>query len=449
MRKIGETYSLCPYCLRVINAEKILEEDNIYLVKKCVEHGEFRVLIWRGYRSYIERFKFNIGKRKPKPITGLNNGCPLDCGLCPQHKQKTCVTVLEVTSKCNLNCPICFASANEFGVFHPNLEDVWGMYRVIIENTEKPYVVQISGGEPTVRKDLPEIVAMGKEAGIDYIELNTNGILLAKDLEFLKSLKESGLDALYFSFDGLTPDVYVKRCGVDLLNLKLRVLENCRKVGLSVILVPVIDRNINYHQVGDIINFAKKWIPTVVGVHFQPVSYFGRINRKPENNNRVTIPDILKAIEEQTGGELREENFTPTSCTNIHCDARCFSILDVNNKLLPLTHESLGISGDIVDIAEATRRCLCDLWRMPIGNLCSSNATPGSWEEFIELAKTRYLTVSIMAFQDAWTIETDRLEECCIHVVTSTGKLIPFCIFNISSTNGYTLYRHRELNYLK
>ncbi|MEM2511386.1 MAG: radical SAM protein [Candidatus Methanomethylicia archaeon] len=447
MEKIGETRSLCPFCLKVVDAEKIVDGDDVYLLKKCMEHGEFKVLIWRGYKSYMERFKFNIRKRKPKSITRLDKGCPLDCGLCPHHKQKTCVTVLEVTSRCNLRCPICFASAGDFGSFHPDLEDIWRMYRLIIENTDKPYVVQISGGEPTVRKDLPEIVSMGKEMGIDYIELNTNGILLAKDLDFLKSLKESGLDALYFSFDGLTSDVYVRRCGIDLLDLKMRVLENCRKIDLSVILVPVIDRDINYHQIGDIISFAKKWVPTVVGVHFQPVAYFGRIGKSPENRDRITIPDILEAIEKQTRGELKEENFTPTSCTNIHCDARSFSILDANNRLLPLTHKDLGVSGNIVDIAEVIRKCICDLWRMPIGNLCS-NSTPGSWEEFIELAKTRYLTVSAMAFQDAWTVETDRLEECCIHVVTPTGKLIPFCAFNVSSINGQTLYRHKELNYL-
>jgi len=449
MMKVGETYSLCPYCLRVVIAEKVVEGDDVYLLKRCPEHGQFKVVIWRGFESYMKKFKFNVGRRRPKPMVRASNGCPLDCGLCAQHRQKTCVAVLEVTSKCNLNCPICFASANEFGVFHPSLEDIWGMYRTLIENSERPYVVQISGGEPTVRSDLPEIIAMGKEMGIDYIELNTNGVVLAKDIEFLRSLKESGLDALYFSFDGLTPDVYIKRCGADLLHFKLRVLENCKKVGLSVILVPVIDRHVNYHQVGDIINFAKRWVPTVVGVHFQPVAYFGRVNKVPENNDRVTIPDVLKAIEEQTGGELREENFTPTSCPNIHCDARCYAIVGMDGRLLPLTYESLGVRGDIEDISRAIRECLCDLWRMPIGGTNSTHAAPGTWEEFIELAKARYLTISVMAFQDAWTVEIDRLQECCIHVITPTKKLIPFCAFNISSIDGRTLYRHKELGYLK
>jgi len=449
MRSLGRTRSLCPYCLRIIDAEKVLLEDDIYLVKKCPEHGEFKVLIWRGYESYMKMLKFNTVKERPRPMTKANKGCPLDCGPCPQHKQKTCVAILEVTSRCNLNCPICFANATGSGIYNPDLDTIREMYKVIIENAERPYVVQISGGEPTVRKDLPEIVAMGKEMGIDFIELNTNGVLLAKDLDLLRSLKDNGLDSLFFSFDGLTSDVYIKRCGADLLDLKLRVLENCRKVGLGVVLVPVIDKHINYHQIGDIINFAKKWVPTVVGVHFQPVAYFGRVHKYPENDDRVTLPDVLRAIEEQTEGELKEENFVPTACPNVHCEARCFSILDTKtNRLLPLTHESFGMSlkmrEDVMDIAKKTRTCICELWKMPSTDSCKSKVAPGSWEEFVEIAKTKYLTVSIMPFQDAWTIEVERLMECCIHVVTPSRKLIPQCAFNVSSIDGHTLYRHKE-----
>jgi len=181
-----------------------------------------------------------------------------------------------------------------------------------------------------------------------------------------------------------------------------------------VILVPVIIPNVNDDQIGGIIQFAKKWIPTVVGVHFQPVSYFGRFPCTPKDEDRITIPDILKAIEVQTEGELKVNNFTPTSCPNVHCDARNYSILMEDGKLLPITSSSRPISADVQDkdVARKTRKALRDLWKYPEAEETADRAcgcAPGSWAELLDRAGTHYLTVSTMAFQDVWTMELERV----------------------------------------
>ena len=452
MQVIGETESLCPVCLRVVPAKKVVEEDNIYLEKSCPEHGDCKILIWRGVDLYKDSSRFDVERTPPQNfLVDSQEGCPYDCGPCPKHRQHVCIAVLEITNRCNLRCPVCFAGSNERYRYEPDLDTIKGMYETIVRYVEKPIDLQISGGEPTVRDDLPDIIALGKEMGIDYIELNTNGIRLARDIEYFRELKESGVDALYFSFDGLTDEVYRQTNGVDLLDLKLKALKNAAELEVGVILVPVIIPKVNYDQIGDIIQFAKKWIPTVVGVHFQPVSYFGRFSCTPKDEDRVTIPDILNAIEIQTGGELKIENFTPTSCPNVHCDARNYSILMGNGMLFPLTMRSRDVSANVKDkdVARKTRRALKDLWKYPKANESGGRVcecVPGSWMELLQRAGTHYLTVSVMAFQDVWTIELERVLDCCIYEVTPDKRLIPFCLFNLSSLHGETLYRHGILS---
>ncbi len=450
---LGKTWSLCPVCLSKIPAVRVAEDNNVYLEKQCREHGKFKVLVWRD-ADYYKSLNRLDSKRNGSPIrhTGPKNGCPRDCGLCPQHEQDTCLAIMEVTDRCNLKCKACFASADDDHRYEPSLDDIRRMYALLLKGS-KPVCVQISGGEPTVRSDLPEIVSLGKRMGIDYIEVNTNGINLAKDIDSLRELKAAGADSLYLSFDGVTPEVYREICGEDILDLKVKALENCAKVGMGVILVPRVIKFVNHQQIGDIIEFAKKWIPTVKGVHFQPLSYFGRHPGEPSDDDRVTIPDLLSAIEVQTGGEIKVDNFIPTCCSEIHCDTRCLAVLMENGRLFPLTSCKDSVPSVGVDIPKRIRESVADLWKLPqmTEAPCSPGGAPckcqsGSWMEIVQRATDNYLTISAMAFQDAWNIDLDRVSKCCIHVVTPDERLIPFCAFNVTATDGKTLYRNQVLS---
>ncbi len=444
-QKIGETDSLCPECLQTVPAEKIAEGEKIYLVKTCPEHGTFRSLIWRGVDDYRDLNRYAGEPVKPGDISVHNSGnCPQICGLCEDHKQHTCLVVLEVTNGCNLNCPICFARSNQGYRFHPTLEEIEGMWRTVVEKVDSPICVQISGGEPTIRSDLPEIIRMGKEMGVDYIELNTNGVKLAEDSDYVRKLKESGVDSLYFSFDGVTPEVYEETCGEDLLEVKRKALDNCEEAEMGVTLVTVVSPKLNLDQVGDIIRFAADRIPTVKGVHFQPISFFGRYPTAPGDDDRMLIPDLIEEIEEQTDGQIRAENFVPTSCANVHCDSKSLSVKMEDGSIFPITSRALGPPEDTSEIAKKTRGEISDLWRF-VDEVLSDADTEGddTWMGFLQRAKSQYLTISMMAFQDVWNVETDRLQRCCIHTVTPDGRLIPFCLFNITSSGGDTLYRHQ------
>ena len=435
--KIGETNTLCPVCMKTIKAEKIAEDDVVYIVKTCPEHGSWKVKIWNGVEHYKYLYEFAAVPKTPEKFAVPQiKDCPHDCGLCNQHMQHSCLNVVEVTNHCNLNCPICFATANGCGYdYHPDMETIRGMFKTVVDYVKSPRCIQLSGGEPTVRDDLPEIVRMAKEMGIEHVEVNTNAVRIAKDIEYLRALKEAGVD-----------DIYLQTRGKSLFELKEQAIANCAEVGIGITLVVTVSPNINLDHVGEIIKYAATKVPTVKGVHFQPISYFGRYPVDPENNDRVTIPELAQAIEKQTKGMLKADNFIPTSCSNVHCDMKSLSVVLPDHSLFPLTTMALGPPKKTDDVADKTRGEVSQFWRFIENSMDGEDenrSDDGSWRTFVSRAKTHYLTVSAMAFQDVWTGETDRWERCCIHVVTLDGRLIPFCLFNVTNNEGETLYRKK------
>ena len=309
-----QTESLCPHCLRRIPARRVFEDTAIYLEKTCPEHGDLdKVLLWKNDPWPYERWarSSNRSSVHTEPLLKDNSarGCPYDCGICANHQQATCTAILEVTRRCDIACPVCFAASRPAQDADPELDQIEQMLQTVKEEGICP--IQISGGEPTLRNDLPEIVALARKAGFDHVQVNTNGIRLAQDADFAQALKDAGTTDFFIQFDGLTEEVYRRIRGAELLRLKLTAVERCAELKIGVILVPTLIRNCNEDQIGSIIGFAKKWIPTVKGVHFQPMTYLGRYPISPRNEDRILIPDILNAIEEQTGGELMVENMVP------------------------------------------------------------------------------------------------------------------------------------------
>lgn len=445
--KIGETDALCPECLKTIHAEKIAEGGDVYIVKTCPEHGTWKVKIWSGADDYRRLYDFAAVPKTPARFAVEKAvDCPHDCGLCDRHLQHTCLNVVEVTSRCNLNCPICFATANGCGYdFHPDMETIRGMFQTVVDYVKSPRCVQLSGGEPTVRDDLPEIVRMAKDMGIEHIEINTNALRIAKDIDYLRALKDAGVDDFYMQFDGTDDEIYMKTRGRPLFAIKEQAIANCAEVGIGITLVVTVSPDINLHHVGEIIRYAATKVPTVKGVHFQPISYFGRYPIEPEDENRVLLPDLAKAIEEQTKGMLKADNFVPTSCSNVHCDLKSLSIVLPDGSLFPLTTMALGPPCSTENVADKTRSEVSSLWKYIEDTMDgpAESSDDNSWRTFVNRAKTHYLTVSAMAFQDVWTGEVERWERCCIHVVTLDGKLIPFCLFNTTARDGTTLYRRQ------
>jgi uncharacterized radical SAM superfamily Fe-S cluster-containing enzyme len=438
---IGETESLCPVCLKRIPAARVAEDGKVYLEKTCPEHGEYRTLIWRQDAGHYREWSRGSerGSGPACSFTKVDRGCPYDCGLCPEHWTRACTMVMEVTLRCDLGCPVCFASAGSNQAYEPDMDTIRGMYSAVMTGVGA-CTIQLSGGEPTVRDDLPRIVALGREMGFNHILINTNGIRIAREPDYLRRLKESGASAIYLQFDGVSDDIYRHIRGRDLYEIKNRALDNCARERIGVVLVPTIVPGVNEHQIGAIIQFAKQRIPIVKGVHLQPISYFGRYPHPPDDEDRITIPDVLRALESQTGCELKAEDFLPRHAQDAHCSFSSFFILTAEGRLQALSNLVRGRVtgwGSCAELPpeESSRRFMSRHWRLDDG-CCQGSPS----DDFYDRVLNYYLTITGMPFQDVWNLDMDRLRGCCGHVVTPDRRIIPFCAYYLTSTTGERLY---------
>ena len=218
------TRSICPECRRVIDAQIILRDNKVYMRKRCPQCGPFEALVYADAEAYTTFGKFN----KPGTIplaygTEIHDGCPHDCGLCPDHQQHTCLGIIEVNSVCNMNCPLCFSEARPG--FNLSMEEVEQILDDFVRTEGTPEVVQFSGGEPTIHPQIIDFVRAAKARGIRSVMINTNGKRIAKDDRFLEQLNEVR-PSLYFQFDGFDSETYrILRGEPDILEEKLRALD--------------------------------------------------------------------------------------------------------------------------------------------------------------------------------------------------------------------------------
>ncbi len=445
---ICRTQSICPVCLNRLEAKRVEYEDGVYLEKHCREHGFFRTILWRGRPDYGSWRREKLPNHPRHPFTQVERGCPYDCGLCAEHRQEPCCVLLEVTSRCDLDCPVCFASSGEKDATDVPLSTISLWYERMLK-AGGPFNIQLSGGEPCVRDDLAQIIAMGKKAGFSYFQLNTNGLRIARERDYLASLKEAGLGVVYLQFDGTTDDIYRTIRGREILDAKKKVILNCRALELGVVLVPTVVPGVNDKDLGNIVRFALENYPVVRGIHFQPISYFGRFPDQPRNEDRITIPEILRNLQEQTEGLVKTEDFHPKGSENSYCSFHCTYILMPGGKLLAVKNQAGKTCGcrEPEDSSKAllrTRSFVARNWIYPTPSApcsCGESASMGEWDVILERSKTHLFSVSGMAFQDAWNLDLDLLQDCCINVAADDGKLIPFCAYNLTNTLGEGLYR--------
>ncbi|MEN6300266.1 MAG: radical SAM (seleno)protein TrsS [Anaerolineaceae bacterium] len=448
---IAATESVCPECLKKIPAQRIARNHDVYLEKTCPEHGTFQTVIWRGEPEFTTWTRPKSPAFPNHPFTEIDKGCPYDCGLCPEHRQQSCHVLLEVTQRCDLHCPVCYADSGKANNSDPSLDTIAGWYRRILESGG-PFNIQLSGGEPALRDDLPEIIALGRSLGFSFFQLNTNGLRIGNDATYLKALKDAGLSTVFLQFDGTNDEIHRQLRGQPLLSAKQRAIENCAQFDIGVILVPTLCPPINTQDIGNIIRYALHYSPKVRGVHFQPVSYFGRYIPFRGNESRITIPEIIRAIEEQTKGMINAEAFRPPGCENALCSFHANFVIMPDGQLLQLTQHQASSSccckpEDGAEGAALARSFIARQWVAPNSDLILpvlDSPSLGEWDIVLERARTHSFYISGMAFQDAWNLDLERLRDCCIHVMSPDGYLVPFCAYNLTSRSGDPLYRNQK-----
>lgn len=479
---LGITQSLCPDCMTVVPAKILVRDQRVYFRKTCPTHGVREDFVCSDAREY-DRLEFSVPGKVPRQVgVDPDKGCPLDCGLCTEHEQHTCIGLVELTESCNLKCPMCYSSSGPGGK-HQSFEEITRAIQRLIEVEGRPEVLQLSGGEPTIHPEFERVLDYAVAQPIDIVMLNTNGVRIAHDPGFIDRLAAHRKRIeVYLQFDGLRDSTYQALRGEPLAKLKLNAVEKLGKAGIRTILVTTLQTGVNGDEIGDIVKFAlaRKWI---TGVSFQPATYSGRHYLPEELEQRITFPDVIRGVIEQTDGIFQKDDFLPLPCAHPNCHQLTYAYRS-GDTVVPLlrfinVHENMDLLANGITFTRPRARQLIERYLGRLGccaggdcggtdqeeggrmkdegnGLSSlltvlSTTTPSALpdppsafgsaaNEFFARALTENLDpedvfrITITSFLDAYNFDVRRVMKCCVHHVLPSGHVIPFCAYN-------TLYR--------
>ncbi len=492
------TMSICPECNKVIKAKLYEEDGKVWMFKSCPEHGSYTELICSDVEFFLKRRRvhFELPSGVENPLVESTGNCPNDCGLCSNHLSVPCLVNIDLTNRCNLMCPICFANANVAGrVFDLTMEQLEKMLDIVANiKPHPPLSIQFAGGEPTVHPDFLKAVKMAKDKGFLEIQVASNGLKFAQDPEFAYKAAEAGLDVVYLQFDGIDDEIYKKTRGKPLFEKKVQAIENLKKAGIMTTLVPTVVRGLNDHEVGKIVKFAIDNLDAITAISFQPVSITGRIDEGQRLKMRYTMADLARDIQEQTDSILNMyEDWYPYSIVDPvsrliealtkekkirfnchpHCGVATYLVIDrITKKAVPITR-FVDIEKAMKDLNKEAETLEKHPWlkgftkfqimRKIKKHFKEDKAPEGiNFDTFLDFINNfieadprkvkkkgkvyhvmgdRYDTMLIAAmhFQDKYNYELDRVRHCVIHYASPDGRLYPFCTWNSGPCHRYKI----------
>ena len=444
----GQTMSLCETCLKLVHAKIVVEGDDVFLLKRCPEHGAQKTLVSTD-AVYFKNIKDFIkpGDLPLRHQSRTHYGCPYDCGLCPDHEQHSCLALIEVNDECNLSCPVCFADSSPQKTRNRSLAEIEAMLDTLVASEGFPDLVQISGGEPTIHPRIMDILKLAKTKPIRHVMLNTNGIRIATDKAFVAELAalKPGFE-VYLQFDSLSRAALENIRGADLRKVREQALANLEAAGISTTLVCVVKKGVNDGEIGDIVRHALSY-KCVRGVTFQPVQDAGRNDGFDKNRDRILLTDIRRAIAAQAGEVFAAEDIIPLPC-NPDSIAIAYGLRDGSTvtpitQMIPKTELLSAVPNtisferypelknrlfDLLSLAssgERTKTVLGDL-------LCCLPQV----EVPDDLGYDKVFRIVIVQFLDKYNFCVATVKRSCIHFVTPEGKIIPFDTYNLFYRSG-------------
>jgi len=473
-----EIQSLCPECANIIGATLVERDGKVMVEKTCPEHGYFEDI----YFSDVDLFHVMEGYAHDG--TGVNNPfypdaeeCPTDCGLCQMHLSHTVLANVDLTNRCNLKCPICFANANASGfIVEPTFDEVVEMLAVLRRNSPVPTPsVQFAGGEPTVYPYFLEAIEAAHELGFAQIQVATNGVRMAQEPGFTQAMTDAGVHTVYLQFDGFDDEMYKEVRGKPMVDIKQRAVESVReaKPNMSICLVPTLVNTVNDNIVGEIVQFAIDNSDVIHAVNFQPVAFTGRIDKSELAQKRFTLSDLVHRLVDQTDF-LKEEHFFPVPAVSVfselasvfqndpkvaftshpHCGLATFIFIDEDGTPLPI-NEFVDVPRLLADVEKAAEnienakvkaaaKVKLLKFKLREGKYIDKKKSPGGigiaelLSAFYEEADKRALAdfawrsmmIGGMHFMDRYNYDVDRVMRCTIHYAVPDGRIIPFCAYN-------------------
>lgn len=435
--------SLCSTCLGKVEGKIVFQNDKVFMLKRCPRHGSEKVLIADDVDYYRRCREVFI---KPPEMPNVYNtpvkwGCPYDCGLCADHEQHSCLSLIEINDHCNLNCPICYAESGTARLEYRSMDEIEKMVKAVVRNEGHPDVVQISGGEPTLHPQFFEVLDLCKAQPIRHLMVNTNGIRIAQDREFAQRLAGYMPDfEVYLQFDSFERQPLMELRGADLREIRRKAMEHLNEFGISTTLVVTLKKGLNDGEIGKIIEYALQQ-PCVRGVTFQPIQAAGRLEHFNPATDRLTLTEVRRRILDQTD-VFKPEDVIPVPC---HPDSLAMAYaLKVDGKVVPLT----GMIDPQV-LIEGGRNTIVyeqdESVREGIFKLFATNHSPqssaGTLRDLLccmprldapaELTYRNIFRVLIMQFIDVYAFDVRSVKKSCVHIVHPDGRLIPFDTYNM------------------
>ncbi len=442
---LKQTTSLCPECLVRVPADVRARGQQVWMDKVCPEHGPFSALLASDVAHYYQH-------DAKLDAVGSCCGPGQHCG--DQVANHSCNMLIEITQRCNLTCPTCYADSS------PDRHETMSVerFRALVDELislgkGQADLIQLSGGEPTIHPQLLDMVGYALEQGIKQVYINTNGIRLAQR-SFAEALAAfDGRVAVYLQFDGLKRSTLrLLRGRESLVDTKRQALANCEAVGLTAVPVMTLTAGINDDEVGTFLDTALAHPRAVQKVMIQPAIYSGRYEN-PRRVERITVGDVAKLIEAQSGGRWTEADFGPIPCS----DPNCFSMavaLRTEAGLLPVSRyfpryptwsrpENLGLINQVSDTFDDPKGLQSALqWALQNGAL--EGLDEAAIDELLDAVQAfsaaqasadpspygGLFAIGIKPFMDAYTFDQDRIDKCCVHIISTEGKPVSFCEYN-------------------
>jgi len=459
------TNSVCSQCLTKVEAKIIFQNDCVYLVKHCPTHGREEVLIADDIEYYKKSLEFiKPGDMPLRFNTPIKYGCPYDCGLCPDHEQHSCLSLIEVTDRCNLDCPICYADSGIDAVFpnnnkprkHRSLEQIEMMLDAVVANEGEPQIIQLSGGEPTIHPEFFQIMDLVKSKPIKHLMINTNGVRIAKDKNFCDRLSQymPGIE-IYLQFDSFEAEALKALRGADLREIREKAIANLNEFKISTTLVVTVKKGLNDGEIGKIIEYALQQ-KCIRGVSFQPVQIAGRLEGFNPKTDRYTLTEVRRSILEQSS-YFKPEDLLPVPC---HPDCLVMGYaLKLKGKVIPLTgliapddYVKMMPNSVLYEQNEELKKQIFELFSTSHSPLSAATSLKQLLCCLPMVAVPDGLTyenifrITIIQFLDPYNFDVRSVKRSCIHIVHPDGRIIPFDTFNMfyrEGSAGYDLVTNR------
>ena len=443
-----ETRGLCPACLRDVPATLFEEAGRIWIRQRCLRHGEHRALLASDAGEYL-RFRQYVPDRSGAACCcGPGETCGPDGTPGGAVGPPVCALLLEITQACNLRCPTCYADAQ--GHDFMTADEARRRLDVFFRKQPRLDILMLSGGEPTIHPRFAEILDLALSYPVDRVVINTNGLRLGQSAALAETLAaHKERVELYFSFSSFRASGHEHFYGRDLRQEKTDALEKAQAAGLFTTLVPTVERGVNDDEIGDLYRFALS-LGTVTGLTFQPVMDTGRYQHGYAAADRLTLTDVLYALERQTGGALVRSDFVGLPCSHPDCCVLTYGFLDAKretitplprhldvSRYLDLFTDRISFSGLV---GGAARRVWSDVahlrGRQTLRDLGVLFAR-GGLRDVLPLMRDpdafgrRVFRVVVKPFMDAHTYDKKRIEQCCTKILTEDGTAVSFCEFNV------------------